>query len=133
LGKDLVDTDYVLSIFESIAVSDTVYFSNPPIVKIEQIQFFNSDTLLEEAASYSLSDESLVFDSVPEVFTRLEVTYKRGYEDKEDVPVAVKQAALLVLTDLYLNRGTFVLGKSVVHLQKTVDRLLQPYRKIKFV
>ncbi|NHE57959.1 head-tail connector protein [Cyclobacterium plantarum] len=132
LDSDLVDTEYVFSIYEKVKVNESILFPNPPIVQVKEVKVYNDTTLIESGISYTNSDEYIVFSELPLEFTRIEITYKKGYEDKDDIPKAIKQAALLFLTDLYMNRGSIVIGKTVFHLEKTIDRLIQPYRKVKF-
>ncbi|WP_215225859.1 head-tail connector protein [Echinicola shivajiensis] len=133
LEKDLVDTSYTFSIFEEVEVNENILFPNSPIVAIESVKFFDNSTEIVSGFTYSNSDEYITFSELPSDYTRIEITYKKGYEDVDDIPTAIKQAALLQLTDLYLLRGSIVIGKTVIHLNKTVDRLLQPYRKVRFI
>jgi uncharacterized phiE125 gp8 family phage protein len=58
--------------------------------------------------------------SVPENVT---VTYVAGWLSAEDVPVRIKQAAKIMLSDLYENRESRIVGTIVANLS-TVDDLL---------
>lgn len=52
-----------------------------------------------------------------------------GYGDNAaDVPVPIKQAILLKITDLYENRGEIVAGVSVGRIQGAIDSLLRSYQ-----
>ena len=58
------------------------------------------------------------------------VTLNAGYVDAADVPHRLKQAALLMIGDLYAQRETFVNGtiSSKVEMSLTVERLLRDFR-----
>ncbi|WP_200974434.1 head-tail connector protein [Echinicola sp. 20G] len=133
LEKDLVDTEYVFAIFDQVEEGEQIMFPNSPIVEVKEVLVYNDSTLIESGVAYTSTDEYITFSALPETYTRIEINYKKGYESVDDIPTAIKQAALLTLTDLYLHRGSIVVGKTVIHLQKTVDRLLQPYRKVRFI
>ncbi len=134
LDRDLVDTEYQFLIYEKVEVNESIYFPNSPIYNVIEVKFFND--LIEIDSSefdYSFSDEFISFSQLPESYTSIKITYKKGIEDSEDLPDGIKQASKIMLTDLYQFRGTIILGKSVVNMDKVVQRLLQPYKKVKFL
>ncbi len=56
------------------------------------------------------------------------VTYTAGYGAAATaVPAAIKQAALIIVADLYESRESMVTGQTVAHLP-VLDRLLGPHR-----
>jgi uncharacterized phiE125 gp8 family phage protein len=132
LDRDLVDTEYKLSIFSQVAVGEQIMFPNSPVYSVTDVQFFNGATEIEEGFAYTNSDEYIVFSELPAEYTSIVITYKKGFENAADVPTPIKQAALLMLSDLYLFRGSLVIGKSVVVLEKTIQSLLQPYKNVNF-
>lgn len=133
LDKDLVDTEYQLSIFSKVGVGEEIYFPNPPVYNVINVKIFNEGTEITEGFDFTNSDEYIKFSELPEHFTSIVITYKKGFESADDVPAPIKQAALLMLSDLYLFRGSLVIGKSVVVLEKTIQSLLRPYKKVNFV
>lgn len=71
----------------------------------------------------------------PNTYTRTDavaVTFAVGYATAADVPKAIRQAALLMIGDLYENRETVQIGSvsSAIQMTPTVDALLGPYRRI---
>lgn len=133
LDKDLVDTEYTLSIYEKIDVNEEIYFPNSPIYNVIDVKVYNGNTVIDSIEySYINSDEYIKFSNLPESYTRIEITYKKGFENADDLPTAIKQAGLILLTDLYQFRGSLIVGKSIVSLDKTLQRLLQPYKQVRF-
>lgn len=134
LERDLVDTTYEFSIFEKIVLNEFIYFPNAPIYNVTDVKVYSGTTEVNSnQVEYSFSDEYISFSILPETYTSIKITYKKGIEDSDDLPEGIKQAAKIMLTDLYQFRGTIILGKSVVNLDKVVQRLLQPYKNIKFL
>jgi uncharacterized phiE125 gp8 family phage protein len=56
------------------------------------------------------------------------IRYTAGYGDPGAVPVAIKQAILLLVGHWYENREAAAVGHTVIQLPMTVDALLWPYR-----
>ncbi|SIS88615.1 head-tail connector protein [Belliella pelovolcani] len=133
LDKDLVDTEYTLSIFENIKENEEIYFPNSPIYSIVDVKFFNGNNVIDsQEYNYINSDEYLKFTLLPSLYTSIQIVYKKGFESSNDLPSTIKQAGLILLTDLYQYRGSLIVGKSIVSLDKTLQRLLQPYKQIRF-
>ncbi|MBS9525916.1 head-tail connector protein [Litoribacter alkaliphilus] len=134
LQTDVVSTSYEFNIYEKIGVGENIHFINAPIYKVESVSIYkNNEEINAEDFDFTFSDEYITFTSLPSDYTHIKIIYRKGFESAEDTPTAIKQAALLLLTDLYSYRGTLVIGKSVISLDKTIDRLLQPYRKVTFL
>ncbi len=134
LDKDLVDTLYQLSIFSKVNEGDEIYFPNAPIYNVTQVVVKNGNTVIDSTDyEYSNSDEYIKFSLLPSEYTSILISYKKGFENSLDLPTPIKQAALLMLSDLYLYRGSIIVGKTVMILEKSIQRLLQPYRNIKFM
>lgn len=71
----------------------------------------------------------------PEFYDRhdaLTVEWRAGFGDAVDIPPAIKAALLLIVSDLYRNRETVVIGATTAKLQTsaTVDALLSPFRLV---
>lgn len=134
LDRDLVDTEYQFLIYEKVQINESIYFVNAPIYNVIDVKFFDG---LNEVDSnnfeFNFTDEFIKFSMLPEVYTSIKIIYKKGIEDSDDLPDGIKQAAKIMLTDLYQFRGTIILGKSVINLDKVVQRLLQPYKNVKFL
>ena len=129
---DVVSTNYEFNIYDKIEVGENIHFINAPIYKIESVVMYNGNVEVSDF-TYSNSDEYITFNSLPVEYTHIKIIYRKGFESVDDTPTPIKQAGLLMLTDLYQFRGTFIVGKSVITLDKTIDRLLQPFRKITFI
>jgi uncharacterized phiE125 gp8 family phage protein len=58
------------------------------------------------------------------------VTLDAGYAETADVPHRLRQAAMMMISDLYAQRETFVNGtiSTAVPMSLTVDRLLRDFR-----
>ena len=134
LDKDLVDTSYQLSIYSQVAVNEEVYFPNSPIYNVTGVIVKNNDEVIDsELYSFSFTDEYVKFNLLPDSYTSIDITYKKGFESSDDLPTPIKQAALLMLSDLYLYRGSIIVGKSIMILEKSIDALLRPYKNVKFM
>lgn len=133
LDKDLVDTDYILYVYDKVEINEEIHFPNSPIYNVTEIKIYNRNTLIDSTEySFTNSDEYIKFDVLPNDYTKIEITYKKGFENADDLPTPIKQAGLILLTDLYQYRGSLIIGKSVVSLDKTLQRLLQPFKQIRF-
>ncbi|WP_339755172.1 head-tail connector protein [Algoriphagus aquimarinus] len=134
LDKDLVDTSYQLGIFSKIQEGEEIYFPNAPIYNVTSVEIKDSDEVIPaESYSYTFTDEYIKFTALPVSYTKINIIYKKGFESSEDVPTPIKQAALLMLSDLYLYRGSILVGKSVMVLEKSIEALLRPYKNVKFM
>jgi len=61
----------------------------------------------------------------------IKVTFIGGYGGADDVPYEIKSAVLLMLSDLYENRGDVVVG-TTIGKNDAADMLLLPYRAWSF-
>lgn len=134
LDKDLVDTEYTLFIYDAVELNEEIHFPNSPIYNVLDVKFYNGITLIDPINyEFSNTDEYIKFTSLPLDYTKIEIVYKKGFENTDDLPSTIRQASLIMLTDLYQYRGSFVVGKSLVSLDKTLQRLLQPYKQVRFL
>jgi uncharacterized phiE125 gp8 family phage protein len=129
IQQDLVDTDYIFKMVGAVPVDTDIIFPFSPVFNVS-VKIYNGEEEIINNFSYSVSSERINFDLLPLEFDRVEVKFKKEYRDKANVQKAIKQAGLLLLTDLFQFRSTFIVGKSIVQIQNTVNRLLQPYKKV---
>lgn len=134
LDKDLVDTTYSLYIYSAVTIGEEIHFPNNPIYNVTEVIIKDGETVIDSAEySYTFTDEYIKFNSLPASYSSIETVYKKGFESSEDLPTSIKQAALLMLSDLYLYRGSIIAGKSIMILEKSIDALLRPYKNVKFM
>jgi len=63
---------------------------------------------------------------IPDV---IEIIFKAGYGNAaSSVPMAIKQAILLIIGDLYGNRETVITGTIISKFPRTAESLLNPYK-----
>jgi len=58
----------------------------------------------------------------------IRIRFTAGYGLAPAVPEGIKQALLLMLSDLYEHRGSIVIGLSVAYIDRAIDNLLAKYR-----
>ncbi len=134
LDKDLVDTQYSFYLYSKVGLGEEIHFPNSPIYSVSSVVIKHGETLVDASEySYTYTDEYISFDSLPDDYTELVINYRKGFESSEDLPTPIKQAALLMLSDHYLYRGSIIVGKSLVVMEKSIDALLRPYRNVKFM
>ena len=96
---------------------DTIALPKPPFSSLTSIQYYDEDDVLQTLSS----DYYLVNDFVeptevikkhektyPAAYSRpdaIRITFAAGYADAASVPPSIKQAMLMLLTDLYDNRS----------------------------
>ena len=69
--------------------------------------------------------------SLPTIANRLsaiEITYSVGESMSENIPIALKQAMLILVGQFYENRQVAVVGRSVGKIPMTAEYLMNPYR-----
>lgn len=63
----------------------------------------------------------------------IRIRFTAGYGLASAVDEGIKTALLMMLSDLYENRGSIVTGVSVAYINRAIDNLLAPYRANRFV
>jgi len=58
----------------------------------------------------------------------IRIRLRCGYGTADDVPIGLKAALLIMLSDLYENRGSVIVGTNVTRITRIVDNLLNPFR-----
>lgn len=114
-----------------------------PVTRITHVKYYDTSnsliTITSTDLSYSVSvedslDQSPIPASIipaknftyPDTYPRMDavqIRFDAGYEDNDSVPMAIKQAMLLIIGQLYLNRTDMVYKMPVLS-----EYLLNPYR-----
>ena len=127
--------------------ADEIRLPFAPAISVSSVKYYNTDspTVLTTlgAAYYNLQSVKSVLSrnpgySWPAVYpfpNAVQITWVAGYSptsspevEAESVPAAVKAAILLLVGDLYENREGQVLYPGQLHVNPTVNRLLDAYR-----
>jgi hypothetical protein len=58
----------------------------------------------------------------------IRIRFTAGYGAAATVPEGIKTALLMMLSDVYENRGSVVIGLSIAYITRAIDNLLAPYR-----
>ena len=59
---------------------------------------------------------------------KYKVNYKVGYDSISDIPDPIIQAIKIMVSDMYENRQSVIVGKIVSEIPKTAEYLMQPYK-----
>lgn len=123
--------------------SKTIYFPLDPIQSIEEVRFHTTDenytTLSEDDYSTDLvsNHPRLLFNGTnpagnSKKLNQLEVRFIAGYGDTtEDVPADLKQALLMLAAHWFEQRDPIAFGGSFVEVPRTIQALLNNYKKYK--
>lgn len=119
-----------------------------PVISVESVKYIDANGAEQAIAAlnnYSVQTDGLgtfvrfltgfTAPSLSQEKPAVSVTYKAGYavtDDVPDVPDAIKQAMLLMVSHWYNNREASLIGATVTDLPFAVDALLAPYRRIRF-
>jgi uncharacterized phiE125 gp8 family phage protein len=63
-----------------------------------------------------------------EAVNPIRIQFVAGYGAAAAVPEGIKTALLMMLSDLYENRGSVVIGLSIAYITRAIDNLLAQYR-----
>jgi len=97
---------------------DVIELPKPPLSSLTSVKYYDDDNALQTLASseYIVNDydepttiNKLSTINYPSTFDRPDavlVRYQAGYPDAASVPAMVKQAMLMIMTDLYDNRSS---------------------------
>lgn len=115
-----------------------LYFA--PISKVSEINYYNTNnvsTILDPSiydknifstpSTITLSP-SKGFPAVADRAQPIWVTYKAGYTDATLVPMALKQACLILVSQWYENRTPYVQGRIVSEVPMTAKYLMETYK-----
>ena len=120
------------------ASDDVIELLNGPVQSVTTLKYFNESevlTTLVEGTDYRVDTNSQVariepIDSWPDEFDKIdavEITYKAGEANIEDVDEEILTAVKVFIADLYENRETFVKGTQV-NMINTVRLLLNQFK-----
>lgn len=110
---------------------DEIQLPKPPFSSLTSIQYYDEDETLQTLASsyYLVNDfaEPAVVtkktnQTYPSTFDRpdaVRIAFSAGYADADSVPTSIKQAMLMLLTDLYDNRSATTNHASSVDVKWT--------------
>lgn len=59
---------------------------------------------------------------------KYKVNYRVGYDSVNDIPAALIQAIKIIVADMYENRQSVIVGKTVSEIPKTAEYLMQNYK-----
>tara|TARA_R100000655_G_scaffold70678_4_gene108963 strand:+ start:1002 stop:1571 length:570 start_codon:yes stop_codon:yes gene_type:complete len=62
------------------------------------------------------------------VTQKYKVNYKVGYDSASDIPKPLIQAIKIIVADMYENRQSVIVGKTVAEIPKTAEYLMQNYK-----
>lgn len=123
---------------------DEIQLPKPPFTSLTSIQYYDEDEVLQTLASsyYLVNDfaEPAIItkktdQTYPSTFDRpdaVRIAFSAGYADAASVPASIKQAMLMLLTDLYDNRSASTSQQSsvVVNWTPAVLNLLSTSKAI---
>jgi uncharacterized phiE125 gp8 family phage protein len=113
-NRALMPQSFELAISE---FSDEIELPKPPYSSLSSIQYYDLDNVLQTLSSsyYLVNDytEPAIISkktdqTYPDTYDRpdaVRIAFSSGYADAASVPSSIKQAMLMLLTDLYDNRS----------------------------
>lgn len=118
----------------------------PPLQSISSIKYYDTDGALQTVSSsiyetvnggtsggyiHLLGDQTWPTDVDTDRAEPIQITFVAGYGDSwNDIPEGLRHAMGMMIADLYENRGEMIEGNMMPN--KTVDRMLAPYRMVGF-
>ncbi len=122
----------------------------PPLISVTSVEYYDeSDTLQTwDSASYTVDTDSYkgrVYPTRNESYPSARLypksviaTFVAGYDDSnaspvdlaDNVPLAIKQAILIMIAQLYENREPVIVGTSALDMPMSYQMLIAPYRVI---
>tara|TARA_R110002020_G_scaffold403141_1_gene613259 strand:- start:471 stop:995 length:525 start_codon:yes stop_codon:yes gene_type:complete len=102
------------------------YLGDYNIESVDSVKLYSENVLVSETDDYILKGKTVtVTDNADYDSIEIEFTVTTDYPV---LPTAFKQAALLLLGDLFNNRQEMIMGRSVFNTNAAM-RLLKPYTK----
>lgn len=135
LGRALRPQSWKLTL-DGLPCSGAIRLPLVPFVDVTEVEYDTEagDTLTLDAATYRVRKdqgwgviERRPDQDWPADAVEVRVTYAAGHDPSHPMPMAIYQAALLLLGDAYDNRSAQIEGK-VVSVNPAVERLLAPFR-----
>ncbi len=110
---------------------DKIELPKPPFSSLTSVKYYDEDDVLQTLASsyYLVNDfaepatiNKKTEQTYPSVYDRpdaVRIAFSAGYADAASVPTSIKQAMLMLLTDLYDNRSATTSSFSTVKVEWT--------------
>jgi len=139
-GQSFIERTYRADLYD---FADDIWLPNGPVTAISSVKYYDTSSpqaLTTWAASnYTLQrdmvrrNDGVSFPSVGTQYDNVQITYTAGWLDQsspqaENIPQAVKQALLLMVSDLYENREAQVLYPGQILANPVYHALLNAYR-----
>lgn len=127
-NRALISQSLELAISE---FDDVMQLPKPPFISLTSIQYYDEDDALQTLAStvYTVNDFvepaeiALAYEQTwPAVYDRpdaIRIAFSTGYANAAAVPASIKQAMLMLLTDLYDNRSSSTSNFNTVRVNWT--------------
>ena len=142
IGKVLV-TESWSYFLDKWPKSKVIYFPLDPIQTIEEIRFHTTDDTFivlssdEYSTDFVSNHPRLLFNGTKpagssQKLNQLEIRFLAGYGDTpEDVPADLKQALLMLAAHWFEQRDPIAFGGSFAEVPRTIQALLNNYKKYK--
>jgi uncharacterized phiE125 gp8 family phage protein len=140
LGRALIEQEWELAL--DAFPSSAICLPLPPLLTVESVKYIDPDgaeqTLASSAYTVEPGEHGFVMPaygtSWPTIRAQplaVRVRFKAGYGTAGDkVPAAIRSAILLRVADLFENRESTIVGKSVAD-NPTADLLLFPFKLVR--
>ncbi len=127
-NRALMPQSFELAIEE---FADEIQLPKPPFSSLTSVKYYDEDDVLQTlASSYYLVNDfaepatitKKTNQTYPSTFDRpdaVRIAFSAGYADADSVPTSIKQAMLMLLTDLYDNRSASTSSFSTVKVEWT--------------
>jgi uncharacterized phiE125 gp8 family phage protein len=127
-NRALMPQSFELAIGE---FKDEIQLPKPPFGALTSVKYYDEDDVLQTLASsyYLVNDfaepatiNKKTDQTYPSVYDRpdaVRIAFSAGYADADSVPTSIKQAMLMLLTDLYDNRSASTSSFSTVKVEWT--------------
>lgn len=100
------------------------YMSNGSLVNFtSSTQYIHK---IQPPRLYAKSNSSI--PSVDDVFQAWQIEYKVGYSSIADIPDPIIQAIMIMVSDLYENRQSVIVGKVVNKIPRTAQYLMNQFK-----
>jgi uncharacterized phiE125 gp8 family phage protein len=119
-----------LPLFPVISITSSVYDDVADVA--QTIAASNYTLLSDDLGNYVRFKDTYDFSSVHDDPPAVRITYQVGYTDAAAVPMAIKQAMLLLIRHWFDNPSAIIVGTISGVTPMAVDALLSPYRRIRF-
>ena len=121
-------------------VPSLIRINKTPLISVTSIQYYDSDGSLQTLSSddYIVDGDGepwriipapgISFPSTQDRLNAVTITFKAGYASESLVPKNIIAGILMIVDDLWKNRGTIVTGTIVSEIPLTADKLFSTER-----